>query len=53
MKHHHRWLVVMLILACPQLTACRNTSVTATEEEGGPAKVEHLQGAEPTRVTLT
>ena len=53
MKHHHRWLGVVLLFGCLQLTACKETSVTATEEEAGPAKVEHLQGAEPTRVTLT
>ena len=53
MKHHHRWLGVVLLFACLQLTACRESAVTATEEETGPAKVEHLQGAEPTRVTLT
>ena len=52
MKHHNRWMVVLLLLACLPLTACKETSDTAAEESG-PAKVEHLQGDEPTRVTLT
>ena len=53
MKHHDRWQVAVLLLACLQLPACTNAPATAPEEESGPAKVEHLQGAEPTRVTLT
>ena len=53
MKHHDRWQVAVLLLACLQLPACTDAPATATEEESGPAKVEHLQGAEPTRVTLT
>jgi len=54
MKHHNRWMVALLLFACLPLTACKQTSETAAAtEEGGPAKVEHLKGAEPTRVTLT
>jgi hypothetical protein len=53
MRHHDRWMVVVLILACLQLTACSQTALMAVEEESGPAKVEHLKGEQPTRVTLT
>ena len=53
MNHHDRWRVVGLLFACLQLAACTHTSGTTTEEEPGPAKVEHLEGAQPARVTLT
>ena len=54
MKHHDRWMVALLLTACLPLAACKQTSETAAAgEDAGPAKVEHLQGAEPTRVTLT
>jgi len=52
MKHSSRWMVAILLLASLQLASCRGSGETA-EEEAGPAKVEHLQGDEPTRVTLT
>jgi hypothetical protein len=49
-----RWMVVILLFAClPLATSCRSASEAAADEEAGPAKVEHLDGAEPTRVTLT
>jgi hypothetical protein len=54
MKHNYRWMAALLIVASLQLAACRQSPVTTTDtEETGPAKVEHLEGAEPTRVTLT
>ena len=53
MKLSDHWMVVLLLLACMPLTACRQESALAVEEEAGPARVEHLQGDEPTRVTLT
>jgi hypothetical protein len=53
MKNHDRWMVALLLAACLPLAACKQTSETAAADEGGPAKVEHLDGAEPTRVTLT
>jgi len=54
MKNHDRWMVALLLAACLPLAACKQTSETAAaEEDAGPAKVEHLQGDEPTRVTLT
>ena len=53
MKRYERWMAVILLVACLPLSACKQTSETATDEEGGPAKVEHMKGAAPTRVTLT
>ena len=54
MKNHDRWMVALLLAACLPLAACKQTSETAAAaEDAGPAKVEHLDGAEPTRVTLT
>ena len=53
MKHPNRSMVAVLLFACLPLTACKHTIDTAIEEEAGPAKVEHLQGEQPTRVTLT
>src|SRR5213593_936189 len=53
MKHRDRRSVVGLLFACLQFAACTHASQAATEEEPVSAKVEHLQGAEPTRVTLT
>jgi hypothetical protein len=53
MKRYKSWMAVILLFACLPLAACKHTSETAAEEEAGPAKVEHLDGAEPTRVTLT
>jgi hypothetical protein len=42
-----------LLVACMPLTGCKQSQEAVAAEEGGPAKVEHLDGAEPTRVTLT
>ncbi len=54
MKHNHCWRVMVLLLACLPIAACRESSEAAPDEETGPATVEHLDGAtEPTRVTLT
>ncbi|HEY2955577.1 MAG TPA: hypothetical protein VGK89_10065 [Candidatus Eisenbacteria bacterium] len=52
MKHRSRWLLAILIPACLWLASCK-PGTEAAAEEAGPAKVEHLKGAEPTRVTLT
>ncbi len=46
-------LSIALPLACLPLMGCSHTPEAAAAEESGPAKVEHLGGAEPTRVTLT
>jgi ABC-type oligopeptide transport system substrate-binding subunit len=53
MNRHHRWMLAILLTACLPLTSCKQTSEAAADEEVGPAKVEHLQGDQPTRVTLT
>lgn len=52
MKRIYRWTIPALVIACLQLSACRQVA-EEEEEEGGSAKVEHLEGAQPTRVTLT
>ncbi len=46
-------MIFILIAASLLLSACGQKQEEAVAEEGGPAKVEHLEGAEPTRVTLT
>lgn len=48
-----RWMIGILLVVGLQLAACKHAEELAVDEEGGPAKVEHLDGAEPTRVTLT
>src|ERR1041385_6414108 len=53
MKHRDRRTLVGLLLACLQFAACTHASQAATEEEPVSAKVEHLEGEEPARVTLT
>ena len=52
MTHHDCWRVGVLLVACLQLAACSRTPVVEEEAERGPAKVEHLEGAQPARVTL-
>lgn len=48
------WMPVFLLLACLSFTGCKQSlEAAAADEEAGPAKVEHLKGDEPTRVTLT
>ena len=53
MNRHYRWMAAILLFACLPLTGCKQTAEAVADEEAGPAKVEHLQGDEPTRVTLT
>lgn len=53
MKRHYRWIPLILLIACLPLASCKHTAEAVADEEGGPAKVEHLKGDEPTRVTLT
>jgi hypothetical protein len=52
MMQSYHWGVVVLFIACLQLAACGQTSVT-TASENQPAKVERIQGTELSRVTLT
>jgi len=54
MKRSIRWMsIILLLFACLPLTGCGHATEASAAEEEGPAKVEHLDGAEPTRVTLT
>lgn len=55
MKHKNKLTVILLIMGL-LLSACgARSGVIPVTSEGGesPAKVEHLNGAQPTRVTLT
>jgi hypothetical protein len=55
MSTNRRWIVVLLFAACLPLASCKQAAeATADEEqETKPATVEHLEGPEPARVTLT
>ncbi len=53
MKQTYRWMVVVLVLSGLLLSACGQGSGATTEEENQPVKVEHLEGKDPTRETLT
>jgi hypothetical protein len=53
MRRSKRWIAVLgLLVALPQLSACTQTSAEATSGTE-PAKVEHLDGSEVSRLTLT
>jgi len=46
--------LILLVMIGLLLSACgARSGDTEATTEGGPAKVEHLNGAQPTRVTLT
>jgi len=53
MKQYRGWFWMALFVACLPLAGCKQSQEAVAAEEGGPAKVEHMGGAEPTRVTLT
>ena len=54
MKPTNRWIAIVLLLGCLPLMGCARSMEAAAAEEGGPAKVEHLESTDqPTRVTLT
>ncbi|HMN29880.1 MAG TPA: hypothetical protein PKE45_17140 [Caldilineaceae bacterium] len=51
MKH---WMVVLLlVLTMLPLAACTQAGEEAPGEESPPAQVEHLEGANPSRIVLT
>ena len=52
MKRRDGWLVVLVCFVSVQLMACSSTPALAIAE-AKPVSVEHLAGAEPTRLTLT
>jgi len=53
MKKQYGWLVVALISACLLISACGQAPAGGDEAEYHPVTVEQLDGAEPTRETLT
>ncbi|HLO30163.1 MAG TPA: hypothetical protein VK249_13550 [Anaerolineales bacterium] len=53
MKHTNLKIVALLIIAGSLLSACGPRPEAVEVSGEGPAKVEHLKGPEPTRVTLT
>jgi hypothetical protein len=53
MKHTKRWIIVVLIIAGSLLSACAQSPADVEVAEKGPVTVEHLEGANPTRITLT
>jgi hypothetical protein len=52
MQRSNRWLVGALLVAAIQLAACGQTSAPAANHSQ-PAKVEHIEGSELSRVVLT
>jgi membrane fusion protein, heavy metal efflux system len=52
MQRSNRWLVGVLLIAAVQLAACGQTSAP-TASHSQPAKVEHIDGTELSRVVLT
>lgn len=53
MTHCDRWRMGVLLCAFLQVAACVRPGAATEEDEAAPAKVEHLDGPQPTRVTLT
>ncbi len=55
MSTNHRWIVALLFAACLPLASCKQAADSTADEEQEikPATVEHLDGPEPARVTLT
>jgi hypothetical protein len=51
MPHGNRWLVAMPLVVGLQMTACNRQAGTTDKIE--PAHVEHIEGTELSRVTLT
>ena len=53
MRHSKRWIAVLgLLIAIPQLSACTQTSAEAESDGAEPAKIEHVEGSEVSRLTL-
>jgi hypothetical protein len=52
MQNRNRWMVMILMMAGLLLAACAKAP-EAPASEDRPAKVEHLEGANPTSVVLT
>lgn len=52
MRHGNRWMIALLLLACLQLAACTQKSADAASKVE-PAKVEHVEASDLSRITLT
>jgi hypothetical protein len=53
-RHCKRWLAILgLLIAVPQLSACTQESAEADSPATEPAKVEHVEGSDVSRLTLT
>ena len=50
MRHNYQWMVVLLIIAGLQLSACQQPSIPHTEN---PAEVKPIEGSKLSLVTLT
>ena len=56
MRYGFRWVVIILMVAGLALAACgtpRTDTASAEEDENGPAKIEHVEGSDISRLTLT
>lgn len=53
LKRISRWLILVIFIGCLLLPACTQGPAEPALKEKSPVKVEHLVGAEPTRITLT
>src|SRR5688572_1885000 len=51
MRHNNRWIVVVPIILGLPVAACKQAAVT--HDKTAPAHVEHVDGTELSRVTLT
>jgi hypothetical protein len=52
MQHKNRWIIAVLVVAGLQLSACQRDAANP-HSNAEPARVEHVGGAELSRVTLT
>jgi hypothetical protein len=54
MRHSKRWIAVLgLLVAVSPLSACTQTSAEGSSHKEEPAKVEHLEASDLSRLTLT
>jgi uncharacterized protein YceK len=53
MKYINRWFILVIMVAGLLLSGCGSRAANIEVSEESPAKVEHLDGVNPTRVTLT
>jgi hypothetical protein len=53
MKRDYRWMGAVLIVGALLLSACGRGPEAATTEEDRPITIEHLEGKDPTRETLS